>query len=370
MGSMGVMGDKIAKPAKPAKLAKKATPRVAVCFDSFKGCVGAEEASRQVAAALCEAGYEAWALPMADGGEGTARVLTLAGVRQPAVDMALKAGLGNREGTSRARVMKASTFELGRMLARMSGSEGEILLGVGGSATCDGGMGLLAALGARLRFRGAEVSRPAAKDLANLQEIDLSGVKAPRVRMLVDVRAPLTGAEGAALRFSPQKGATPQQAEWLDGALRHYASVAARCIGCSAEELMAMPGGGAGGGIVVAGRLLGWQREWGAEYVIRQWLPQLQQADVIITGEGRTDESSAAGKVPFALLEAARRLGKPVILLSGCVRVPQGSGLLDGFAAVRGVSPLNESREDMTAAATVPRLKAAALHELLGLFGC
>ena len=208
MGSMGVMGDKIAKPAKlaklakkatpakPAKLAKKATPRVAVCFDSFKGCVGAEEASRQVAAALCEAGYEAWALPMADGGEGTARVLTLAGVRQPAVDMALKAGLGNREGTSRARVMEASTFELGRMLARMSGSEGEIRLGVGGSATCDGGMGLLAALGARLRFRGAEVSRPAAKDLANLQEIDLSGVKAPRVRMLVDVRAPLTGAEG------------------------------------------------------------------------------------------------------------------------------------------------------------------------------
>ena len=256
------------------------------------------------------------------------------------------------------------------MWARMSGSGGEGVLGGGGAAPGGGGGGLLAASGARLRFRGAEVSRPAAKDLANLQEIDLSGVKAPRVRMLVDVRAPLTGAEGAALRFSPQKGATPQQAEWLDGALRHYASVAARCIGCSAEELMAMPGGGAGGGIVVAGRLLGWQREWGGEYVIRQWLPQLQQADVIITGEGRTDESSAAGKVPFALLEAARRLGKPVILLSGCVRVPQGSGLLDGFAAVRGVSPLNASREDMTAAATVPRLKAAALHELLGLFGC
>ena len=222
--------------------------KIVVAFDTFKGCVNGYEASEYVASRLTEHGAEAYALPLADGGEGTARALALLYGGTPvdvetvdaygaptearvyllpegvaAVDMASCVGLGAAEGTSRARVMEASSYGLGLLLRRLAETHrpASVLLGAGGSASCDGATGLLAALGARLRFRTHTPMRPAGRHLAAVEGLDMSAVAGlPPVTLLCDVRAPLLGPDGAALRFAPQKGATPAQTLTLDAGLR------------------------------------------------------------------------------------------------------------------------------------------------------
>ena len=176
--------------------------KIVVAFDTFKGCVNGYEASEYVASRLTEHGAEAYALPLADGGEGTARALALLYGGTPvdvetvdaygaptearvyllpegvaAVDMASCVGLGAAEGTSRARVMEASSYGLGLLLRRLTETHrpASVLLGAGGSASCDGATGLLAALGVRLRFRTHTPMRPAGRHLAAVEGLEKLG---------------------------------------------------------------------------------------------------------------------------------------------------------------------------------------------------
>lgn len=363
--------------------------KIVVAFDTFKGCVNGYEASEYVASRLTEHGAEAYALPLADGGEGTARALALLYGGTPvdvetvdaygaptearvyllpegvaAVDMASCVGLGAAEGTSRARVMEASSYGLGLLLRRLAETHrpASVLLGAGGSASCDGATGLLAALGARLCFRTHTPMRPAGRHLAAVEGLDMSAVAGlPPVTLLCDVRAPLLGPDGAALRFAPQKGATPAQTLTLDAGLKRWCRIVARTLGADPRSLAFEPGMGTAGGITLAARLLGWQTADGAAHMTSLLSSRLEGAGLAITGEGRTDLSTLQGKAPYALMRRAAAMGIPTALLSGQLTLTPRQLAAAGFAYARAVSPRPLPASDISAAATLPRLAAAAI---------
>lgn len=367
-----------------------------VSFDSFKGCIDGYTASRYVARALRrDTGADAAALPLADGGEGTAASLrSLLGGRSitidtedaygnavranavllpgdvAAMDMASCCGLGNDEGTTRARVMEASSYGVGLMLRRLTllYSPRRILLGMGGSASCDGGMGMLQALGARITFEGKAPRRAAGRDLGAVKgvEMPLSAATAP-LTLLRDVSAPLCGERGAALRYAPQKGATDRQAAMLERGMRQWCTAVARASGRNAAVLAQEAGMGAAGGVSLAGLLLRAVPENGAGYITGLIAPMLRGTDIVITGEGRTDGTSLQGKAPVALMRKAKALGLKVMLISGAVTIADEILRKEGFDWVTAVSPPHPSARDLDRKITAQRLIYAASAKLSSL---
>jgi glycerate 2-kinase len=310
--------------------------RVVLAPDSFKGSLTAAE--------VCDALAEGWlslrpsdemALrPMADGGEGTLEAIAKAVPRaetfpievlgadleprtaswlllresgdepkSAVVELASACGI---EGLRELAPMTASTFGLGQVIeAAVASGAKRILVGLGSSASTDGGAGMLAALGARLIDSareplppgGAALSRLAAIELAGL--IDLTGIE---LIGLTDVNNPLLGTRGAAKVFGPQKGATPQQVNQLDEALSQFSDVAG-------PDLAEVPGAGAAGGTGFGLLLLGAQLQSGADTIAELigLAAACAEADVVITGEGRFDSQSAAGKVPAKVAALAAR---------------------------------------------------------------
>lgn len=294
--------------------------RVVVAPDSFKGTASAD----RVAAAVAEgwlrvrAGDEVVLAPMADGGEGTVESFALArpdGIRHdvevdgpegPArstwlelpdgtavVELASACGI-ELWGTDQP--FTASTHGLGEVIAdALDAGATRVVVGIGSSASTDGGAGLLAALGARIVDEDGDAIGPGNAGLADAAVLDLSPMR-PRpaggVVVLCDVSNPLLGPTGAAAVFGPQKGAEPDDIPLLDEGLAHFASLG------SVDP--ATPGAGAAGGTGWA--LLQWGAviESGAAAVARELgLPALiAGADVVITGEGRFDRQTSAGKVP------------------------------------------------------------------------
>lgn len=396
---------------------------ITVAFDTFKGCVSGIEASEYVAARLRRSGFEANALALADGGEGTGRALALlyggseldidtvdafgapvcaraymlpTGV--VAVDMASCIGLGDREGTERARVMEASSYGLGLLLRRLTErfAPASILLGAGGSASCDGGLGMLAALGVNIRYRKKGESDtsllhtcesdtsllqdtsllsllsllPTGECLQYVESIDMSRIVAlPPITLLCDVRAPLLGPEGAAMRYSPQKGATPAQALLLDAALKHWCRIVAQNLGADAETLAYTPGMGVAGGITLGARLMGWTEVDGADYIAGLLIDRMQVTDLIITGEGRTDRSTLQGKAPYALMLRAKAADIPTALLSGHITLSRRLLLSAGFACAEAVTPQQFTAADITRQDTLERLADAAEDIVAQMYG-
>ncbi|WP_416311218.1 glycerate kinase [Pseudomonas sp. W03] len=352
--------------------------KVVIAPDSFKESLSAPEVAQAIARGWQRArpADEVLLRPMADGGEGTVDAVLAAkpGERrecrvcgplgQPVtahwgwledgtavIEMAAASGLHwvpqrKRDAT---RTTSRGTGELVR--EALEAGARKIILGLGGSATNDAGLGLLQALGARfLDAQGADLGAGGAA-LGTLMAIDLSGLD-PRlqqveVEVAADVNNPLCGPHGASAVFGPQKGASPAQVEQLDAALRHFAEVAARTLG---EDHSLFPGVGAAGGLGFASRaFLKARFRPGIELVAElSGLEQaLQGSALVITGEGRLDGQSLHGKTPVGVARLARRAGVPVIALAGSLGEGLGGlreeGIEAAFSLVSGPMSLAQA---------------------------
>ena len=320
--------------------------RVVIAPDSFKGTIGAADAAAALAAGWRAArpGDEVTCLPLADGGEGTVAVLAAASagarwhearVSGPGagpvtarwlelpgqvhvIELASAAGLPQLAVPD---PLGAHTAGVGELLGRaLDAGARRIVLGLGGSASTDGGTGALAALGARFLDAGQRELPRGGGALARLASADLGGLRPPPpdgVACLTDVRAPLLGPNGAAVVFGPQKGATAGQVIELEQGLAKLAVV----LGGRPAEPGAGAAGGTGYGLAAA---------WGAE--LRPGSAEIARiagldaalagAGLVITGEGRYDQTSAAGKVVGAVVAAAGRAGVPAALVAGAIGGP------------------------------------------------
>lgn len=323
------------------------TGTVLVCLDKFRGCLTAAQACAAVVSGVTEAGGHAIAMPVADGGEGTLAALAQAGYREIHVDVTgptgrpVRAAFAVRGSRAVIELAQASGLDLldGSPAPLVADSHGtgeliraaldhcclDIVLAVGGSATTDGGAGLLRALGARITGARGEPLGPGGAALTGVAEVDLSSLdfrlRLARVTLVSDVDNPLTGPSGAAAVFGPQKGASPRDVDVLERGLRRFASVVAGEVG---RDLSTAPGAGAAGGAGFAAlAALGARRMSGAEFVLGEiGLDEaLRTASLVVVGEGRFDEQSLRGKAPVGVAEAARRHGVPVVAVAGDVRL-------------------------------------------------
>ncbi|WP_369369674.1 glycerate kinase [Promicromonospora sp. Populi] len=373
--------------------------RVVVCPDSFKGSLSAAEVASAVADGVLDAAPDAVVtrLPMADGGEGTLDALlavwggealfteTVDAIGRPTtarwavspdghtavVELAEASGL---PGVADAPLqpLHAHTRGTGDLaLAALDAGVAEIILCLGGSASTDGGSGILTSLGARLLGTDGEQVPDGGEGLASVASLDLSGLhpraREVRWRLAVDVTNPLVGEHGAAQVFGPQKGARDGTADYLDDALRHWAGVLLQETGVTVAEL---PGAGAAGG-VPAGLIavLGAETTPGAVLVAEAvGLPAaLADADLVITGEGSFDSQSLGGKVAdgVARLAAASPTRPPVVVLAGQVLLPEAQARAAGIAAAFSIAP-GPVDLDSLISRTAPRLRdlAAAVTSL------
>ncbi|KUH99061.1 glycerate kinase [Mycobacterium sp. IS-3022] len=325
--------------------------KIVLAPDSFKESMTASEAVAAmragVGAVLPDA--EVVGVPMADGGEGTVdavvealhgrhvdvRVCDALGrtvtarygyvpLRQLAViEVAAAAGL-ERIPPDQRDVLRASTFGVGELIrsALDRGAE-DFLIGLGGSATNDGGAGMLTALGAKFLDTDGRPLAPGGAALEHLERIDLTGldprVRDVRIRVASDVTAPLLGPSGASAVFGPQKGAGPADVARLEAGLSRLAAVASATLGGTRP---ALPGAGAAGGLGFAlVEFLSATNRSGVEEVAETVGLQraLQGADWVFTGEGSVDAQTVMGKTPFGVAAAAVRAGARVIIFAGRV---------------------------------------------------
>ncbi|OSP40507.1 glycerate kinase, partial [Streptomyces sp. 13-12-16] len=249
--------------------------------------------------------------------------------------------------------LTASTYGSGELLrAALDAGARSIVFGVGGSATTDGGAGMLSALGARFVTADGEPVAPGGGGLAELASADLSGLD-PRLAsvefvLASDVDNPLTGPKGAPAVYGPQKGASPEDVEALDAALAHFAKVLEGAVGAKAAEFAASPGAGAAGGIGYGALLLGAGFRPGIEVMldVLGFAPALERADLVITGEGSLDEQTLHGKAPAGVAAAARAAGKEVVAVCGRLALPPE---VLGRAGIRRAYALTDLEPDVAA---------------------
>lgn len=341
--------------------------KIVIAFDSFKGSLTALQACEACRDGVLQADPSALCrlIPLGDGGEGTMEaVSSVLGLRRVSCQTVgplgdpLEAGyfvsddgrsayidLASASGHSlipegRRDVMRATTRGTGLMMAHaIAAGARRIILGLGGSATVDGGMGLLSALGAGFfDDLGAEVL-PGGAALSRVARIDTSALPCGvTVEALCDVDNPLLGPCGAARVFAPQKGASPAQVLELERGLARFAAAAAQS-GCHADP--AAPGCGAAGGVGYGLSLLpGATLSRGIDKVLGllRFSESVAGADLVITGEGCLDSQSLHGKVPVGVLRIATRHSVPVVAVAGSVL---HSAALDaaGFAGIFSVTP-------------------------------
>jgi glycerate 2-kinase len=361
--------------------------RVLVCPDKFAGSLSADAAAAAIAAGWSEAypSDQVVVRPLADGGPGLLDVVAravdgrrlavstvdpllrpvpgwlLIHDRTAYVESAQACGL-HLLSRDEYDPLAASSYGLG-VLVRSAAGEGveTIVVGLGGSATNDGGAGMLAALGAVPVDGSGHPLPPGGLALADCVELhghpDLGGA---RLVAATDVDNPLVGPYGASVVFGPQKGARERDVDRLDAALVVFAAVLSRSLAGCPPELDRLPGGGAAGGLGAAILALGGRRESGFELVRRlsRLDDELDACDLVITGEGSLDEQSVRGKAVGGVAAACRDRGKPCVVLSG--RVTLGRAALDAL----GVA---EARSLVEHLGSVERALADAAPGLAGL---
>ncbi|MZE44312.1 glycerate kinase [Streptomyces sp. SID5477] len=351
--------------------------RVLVAADKFKGSLTAVEVAERVTAGLRRVVPDVLveALPVADGGDGTVAAAVAAGFERREVRVAgplgdeVTAAYALRAGTAVVEMAEASglqrlpegvlapltssTYGSGELLrAALDAGARTIVFGVGGSATTDGGAGMLAALGARFLGADGEPVGPGGGGLAGLASADLSGLD-PRLSgvelvLASDVDNPLTGPKGAPAVYGPQKGASPDDVTALDAALAHFAKVleGTEGVGARVAEYAASPGAGAAGGIGFGAMLLGARFRPGIAVMldVLGFAPALERADLVITGEGSLDEQTLHGKAPAGVAAAARAAGKEVVAVCGRLALPAETL---GRAGIRRAYPLTDVEPDV-----------------------
>jgi glycerate kinase len=359
--------------------------RVVVAPDKFKGSMtalqAAEAMARGVTAALPTASIEK--VPMADGGEGTVDALVAAtggsycearvtgplgepvlarfGVMgdgsTAVIEMAAASGLVLVPPVRRNPLI-ASTRGTGELLlAAIAAGARRVIVGIGGSATNDGGAGLGQALGFRLLDEQGRDLEPGGGSLGRLARIDPSGrrkeLEGVAIAVACDVTNPLCGPDGASAVYGPQKGASHAMIETLDDNLAHFAEIVARDLGVAIRDL---PGsgaaGGLGGGLVAfaAGKI-----KPGVELIVKavKLQERLSNADLCLTGEGAIDGQSAFGKTAVGVARVARALGCPTLALAGRID-PSGAGVLrEGIDAYFSICPGPISLDEAIAGARI-----------------
>lgn len=355
--------------------ADTAVPRVLIAADKFKGTLTAVQVAERVTAGLRRVvpGLAVEALPVADGGDGTVAAAVAAGFEQrevrvtgplgepvtaayalrgdtAVVEMAEASGL-QRLPAGTFAPLTATTYGSGELLrAALDAGARTIVFGVGGSATTDGGAGMLAALGARFLDASGEPVGPGGGGLRDLATADLSGLDdrltAIDLVLASDVDNPLTGPKGAPAVYGPQKGASPEDVAALDANLAHYAAVLERTLGGRAAAHALAPGAGAAGGIGYGALVLGARFRPGIEVMldVLGFAAALDEATLVITGEGSLDEQTLHGKAPAGVAAAARAAGKEVVAVCGRLALPQDA--LDR-AGIRRAYPLTEAEPDV-----------------------
>ncbi|MFG3660071.1 glycerate kinase [Streptomyces sp. NPDC047706] len=347
---------------------------VLIAADKFKGSLTAVQVAERVTAGLRRVlpDLAVESLPVADGGDGTVDAAVAAGFERREVRVAGPLGdevtaafalrgdtavveMAEASGLQRLPAgvlapLTASTYGSGELLrAALDAGARTIVFGVGGSATTDGGAGMLSALGARFLTAGGEPVTPGGKGLAELASADLSGLDArlSSVELVLasDVDNPLTGPKGAPAVYGPQKGASPGDVATLDAALGHFAEVLEQAVGARAGEYAGSPGAGAAGGVGYGAMLLGARFRPGIEVMldVLGFAPALERAHLVITGEGSLDEQTLHGKAPAGVAAAARAAGKEVVAV--CGRLALTPQALAG-AGIRRAYPLSEIEPD------------------------
>jgi glycerate kinase len=349
--------------------------RILVAPDSFGGALDSVAVARAIGAGWLRArpDDEMVQAPMADGGEGTlaavatalgeravrrsigahdalgrpisADYLLLEGGRVAFVEMAAASGLAQlaTEERTPASARVASTRGTGELLrSALDAGVKQVILGLGGSATTDGGSGMLSALGVRFLDMAGEELGPGGAALAELIVVDASGLdpRLAQVEVVVasDVTNPLIGPAGAAATYGPQKGADAAAVAELDAALGIYGAAIETVTGRGVTEL---PGAGAAGGTGAA--LLGFTHATlrpGVEVVAEMvgLATALEDADLVITGEGRADEQTLAGKAAMGVALLAGKRGIPVVLL--CGTLGPGSEALEVAGLFEAIQPV------------------------------
>lgn len=372
---------------------------VVIASDKFKGSLTGAQVAQAVQDGLGHRIPELHTrvVPVADGGEGTlaaavetgflACELTVTGpTGEPVqgaiglragiavVELATASGLDLLPGGVKDAV-GATSFGTGELInAALDSGAREIILGVGGSACTDGGAGMLQALGVRLLDADGQELPRGGGALGDLASVDLNGLD-PRltqstVVLAADVDNPLTGPQGAAAVFGPQKGASSHDVKILDAALGHFAQVLG--VATSAERMSAhaaAPGAGAAGGVGFAAlAVLGATRRRGIDVVLELTGLEraLEGADAVITGEGSLDEQSLEGKTPIGVANMANLHGIPVFAICGRTLLSQEELSAAGFKHVVALQDLEpDARRSMDHAADLVSQAAELLAPLL-----
>lgn len=338
--------------------------RIAIAPDSFKGAISAQGAAEAMAKGFSQVleDTEILLIPMADGGEGTVDAWAasvgaskvVADVHDPlmrpikaefaydeasrtaVIEMAAASGLPLLKPDERDP-MRTTTFGTGELMkAALDLGAREIILGIGGSATNDGGTGMASALGVRLLDAQGRALPHGASALARLAAIDTSPldrlIAKTRIRAACDVTNPLLGPNGASAVYGPQKGAAKRDVAVLDKALAHLADIVSRTDDLPGTAAPDAPGAGAAGGLgfgLMA--FCGAKLESGVKLIARsvRLADRLKGCDLVVTGEGRMDSQTANGKTPAGVASVAKRLGIPCVAICGCVG--------EGYEAVHAI---------------------------------
>ena len=353
--------------------------KIIIAPDSFKESLTASEVSEAIEEGLKrvfpKASYVK--IPMADGGEGTVqslvyatggRILTktvtgplgepvesffgiLGNEKTAIIEMAAAAGLDQVRPSNRNPLI-TTTYGVGELIleALDHGIE-KICIGLGGSATNDGGVGMLQALGVSLLTNDGTEIGFGGSELANIKTIDVSKLdqrlKSVTIEVACDVDTLLTGPEGASAIFGPQKGATPEMVELLDRNLTHFADCVESTLG---KDVRHVPGSGAAGGLgfgILA--FLNSRLKSGVDLVIEatQLEKHMVDADLVITGEGKIDSQTIYGKTPIGVARTSKKYQIPVIGIAGHLgsgsEVVQENGIDALFSIVPGVVDLENA---------------------------
>ena len=359
--------------------------KILIAPDSFKGSLSASKVADAIGRGVKKVIPQAQLvhLPLSDGGEGLVDSLVgasggeiiqeevtgplgkpvlsfwgLMGDKKTAViEMAAASGLPLVSETER-NPMLTTTYGTGELiLAALNRGCSKLIIGIGGSATNDGGSGMAQALGASLSDEMGKELPYGGAHLSRLVKIDVSGMD-PRLRRIqvlaaCDVTNPLTGAEGASHVYGPQKGATPSMIEELDRGLKHYAQIISRDLGIEVDNV---PGAGAAGGLgagIMA--FLEGELTHGIELVMDALglTKELKNCSLVLTGEGKLDAQSTYGKVPVGVARKAKQEGVPVVVLAGSVdedlEAIHQAGITACFSIISRPMSLEESMKNTAA---------------------
>src|SRR6478672_5212854 len=354
---------------------------VLVASDKFKGSLTAAEVGAAVSKGLRSAhpDLDVVTVPVADGGDGTLAAAIAAGYESIPVTASGPTGLpvatsyarsGDRAVVEMADISGLSRLPSGLapltassrgtgevMVAALDAGCRQLVLGIGGSAGTDGGAGLVSALGAGLLDADGQEIADGGAALAGIARLDLSGLHpalaGAEIVVACDVDNPLTGPNGAAAVYGPQKGASPDDIARLDGALDRWADAVAVATGTDFRD---NPGAGAAGGVGFAAiALLGAQLRPGIDLVLDLvgFHRQLVDANLVITGEGSLDEQTLSGKAPAGVAAAAVAAGIPVVAVCGRSLLTEEQWRAAGISAVYSLSDVEPDPVDGECGATV-----------------